>query len=75
MSDDRVTCSTCCLRRKSKCMEDDLFVDVNLPRRCVMYKPGPDDMDPRTGKERWPALQKQIERTREEDRLFHRGRK
>ena len=29
---------------------------LNLPLRCVPYRPGPDDPDRRTGVERWPWL-------------------
>lgn len=73
MSDDRVTCSTCCLCSvgKKRCMEQDLGVDITLPRRCILYIPTHVDPDSRNGRERWPDLQKQIEQAREEDRLFH----
>ena len=66
LADDRVTCVTCAelcgaaclaakrgeLRHASRWMEP----IPDLPRRCLGYRPGPDDPDQRPGPERWHGM-------------------
>lgn len=66
LADDRVTCASCLelsgvaclaakrgeLRNTARWMEP----IPDLPRRCLGYRPGPDDPDPRPGPERWPGM-------------------
>ncbi|EGV28069.1 hypothetical protein ThidrDRAFT_4101 [Thiorhodococcus drewsii AZ1] len=34
--------------------------DPETPRRCIGYRPGPDDPDQRLGRERWPNLYRRL---------------
>lgn len=75
--DDRVRCATCCLASigKKRCMELDLGVDLELPRRCLHYIPTVADLDQRSGRDRWPDFTRQVELARAEDQAFWRKAK
>lgn len=71
MTDDRITCSSCTHLRGRECSAwRDLKAVrgygpiADLPRRCDAYRPGSGEEDQRTGKERWPTLDRVIEETR-----------
>lgn len=77
MSDDRIRCETCCLASlgKKRCMELDLHVDLQLPRRCVHYIPSIGDPDTRSGRDRWPGLEHEILKARRENLVHFLGEK
>lgn len=58
--DDRVTCPECVSFINEKCYKPSegrpWRTRPDLPRRCVRFKPRVDDLDQRSGKERWPSL-------------------
>lgn len=68
-TDDRRHCSTCaCLDFRGGCVAAQVGdlpgaawhhrpIDWP-PRRCIAYAPLPDDPDQRSGRERWPDLQR-----------------
>jgi len=54
--DDRRHCATCRNLSGNRCKARRLLVLDNLPRRCWHYAPMPNDVDQRSGRERWPGL-------------------
>ena len=64
ISDDRITCQQCANLVGNKCMawgQMDAargWEPVQMHRRCEAFKPRSDDLDQRTGAERWPSLRR-----------------
>jgi hypothetical protein len=66
--DDRITCSACrnhtgreCSAWREVAAIRGYAPDTDLPRRCLGYRPGRDEQDQRSGRERWPTLDRKIE--------------
>jgi hypothetical protein len=67
-ADDRITCSACrnhagrvCSAWREVAAIRGYAPDQDLPRRCLGYRPGRDEQDQRSGRERWPTLERRIE--------------
>lgn len=55
--DDRRYCRQCGnLTAANKCRASKVSPITDLPQRCEDYSPGPEDLDRRSGRERWPGL-------------------
>jgi hypothetical protein len=72
LPDDRKACRDCarCDVRRRWCSFFEHNPIIDLKRRCVEFRPRPTDPDQRTGRERWPDIQAQIEELRALDRAF-----
>ena len=56
-ADDRRYCRQCLnLTAGNKCRASKVSPIADLPQRCEDYSPGADDLDRRSGLERWPGL-------------------
>jgi hypothetical protein len=66
LPDDRKACRDCakCDLKRRRCAVFDHNPILDLKRRCVQFVPRPGDPDQRTGRERWPDIQAQIEEIR-----------
>lgn len=71
--DDRITCAACRNRPGRECLAwreakaiKGYSPDAELPRRCDAYRPGRDSEDQRTGRERWPTLDRTMDNQKEQ---------
>jgi hypothetical protein len=65
--DDRITCSACrnhtgreCSAWREVAAIRGYAPDADLPRRCPGYRTAQDEQDQRSGRERWPTLDRVI---------------
>ena len=70
-ADDRITCQTCTHLRGRECSAwrelqavRGYAPDADLPRRCDAYRPVSGEEDQRSGRERWPTLDRVIDEPR-----------
>ena len=68
--DDRVVCTTClhCDAGSYRCTVKRTSVVLELPLRCLLYRPDKAQADQRPGSERWAGLKELIAEVRELDR-------
>ena len=66
-ADDRIHCATCrnlvdrvCSAWREVGATRGYMPIDDLPRRCLGYRPGRDEQDQRSGRERWPTLDRRI---------------
>lgn len=64
LPDDRITCETCRSYRAHYCAALKQCAFPALPLRCMAYTPIRSQADQRTGVQRWPRLQVDIEELR-----------
>jgi hypothetical protein len=72
-ADDRITCATCrnlvdrvCSAWREVGATRGYMPMDDLPRRCLVYRPGRDEQDQRSGRERWPTLETRIKNPKEQ---------
>lgn len=70
--DDRIKCRECIHSSpaKNRCLQLDCKEDMDLPRRCIYFRPISEEGDQRSGFARWPTMKKELEITRKEERAF-----
>lgn len=70
LPDDRVKCGTCrhCDDHRFFCRSLRMATWGDLPVRCMRYIPRKSEADQRTGQQRWPDLQLEIEDIRRIER-------
>ena len=66
-ADDRITCCSCGNWTRRECSAwraceaiRGYSPDPYVPRRCMQYAPRGDEQDQRSGRERWPTLERRI---------------
>jgi hypothetical protein len=72
LPDDRKACRDCakCDVKRRWCAVFEHNPIIELKRRCVHFAPRAGDPDQRTGRERWPDIQAQIEQMARMDTEF-----
>lgn len=73
LPDDRVLCTSCAHlqeRRLAHCRLYRMDVQPTVPLRCVGFKALPQAADQRSGHERWPGIQKEIDEIRKLEREY-----
>ena len=70
--DDRITCAQCrnfeapvCIAWREVAAVRGYAPDADLLRRCLGYCPGREEQDQRTGRERWPTLDRVVDNPKE----------
>lgn len=72
-ADDRITCAACrnhtgreCSAWREVAAIQGYSPNPDMPRRCLGYRPGRDEQDQRSGRERWPTLDRRIDNPKEQ---------
>jgi hypothetical protein len=75
LPDDRIICSWCqhCDAGSFRCRKLKQGTLLDLPRRCVHFVPNKSEGDQRTGEQRWPRMQQDIEEVRALDAAHNKG--